>query len=220
MKKYILTIFTILLLITSISSITYAWFTYVEHKSVATFEAGVLAVSVIKDNVNADYDIEINNLAYLDYENEFIINDDNMTNIMASSHRFDIILDENAPQAKANISFDESLLDSGIIYLVIYEGMDLSDSASLTTDYASIISSVTNNGSLTKAEEIEAIKTYNEQTLYDISQLELNHDTSFTFQVVIWGDYDEVVDQNNYLDQTYTLTMNVDLINSKGDFES
>ncbi|QWB95560.1 hypothetical protein KHQ89_06290 [Mycoplasmatota bacterium] len=45
MKKYIISALTILLLLTSITSVTYAWFTYVERKSLASIEAGVLSVS-------------------------------------------------------------------------------------------------------------------------------------------------------------------------------
>lgn len=218
MKKYILSILVILLLLASISSVTYAWFTYVNKKSLAEFEAGVLAVSLLKDDITVTQDIEIDNLAYLDYENEFKINDDDMTNIMASSHRFDIILDEESPQAKVNISFDETQLDEGMIYLVIYEGMDLDETATLTSDYAQLIQTII-SGASTKADELAAIDQYNEQSLLAMQQLALIKDSTITYQVVAWGDYDAVIDQTSYLDQTYTLTMHVDIINAKGDFQ-
>lgn len=218
MKKYILSILVILLLLASISSVTYAWFTYVNKKSLAEFEAGVLAVSLLKDDITVTQDIEIDNLAYLDYENEFKINDDDMTNIMASSHRFDIILDEESPQAKVNISFDETQLDEGMIYLVIYEGMDLDETATLTSDYAQLIQTII-SGASTKTDELAAIDQYNEQSLLAMQQLALVKDSTITYQVVAWGDYDAVIDQTSYLDQTYTLTMHVDIINAKGDFQ-
>lgn len=218
MKKYILSILVILLLLASISSVTYAWFTYVNKKSLAEFEAGVLAVSLLKDDITVTQDIEIDNLAYLDYENEFKINDDDMTNIMASSHRFDIILDEESPQAKVNISFDETQLDEGMIYLVIYEGMDLDETATLTSDYAQLIQTII-SGASTKTDELAAIDQYNEQSLLAMQQLALIKDSTITYQVVAWGDYDAVIDQTSYLDQTYTLTMHVDIINAKGDFQ-
>lgn len=218
MKKYILSVLTILLLLASISSVTYAWFTYVNKKSLAEFEAGVLAVSLLKDDVIVSQDIEIDNLAYLDYENEFKINDDNMTNIMASSHRFDIILDEESPQAKVNITFDETQLDDGLIYLVIYEGMDLDETATLSTDYAQIISSII-SAQTTKENELAAIDAYNEQALLAMQQLALTKNSTITYQVVVWGDYDAVIDQSAYLDQSYTLTMHVEIVNAKGDFQ-
>lgn len=218
MKKYILSVLTILLLLASISSVTYAWFTYVNKKSLAEFEAGVLAVSLLKDDVTVTQDIEIDSLAYLDYENEFKINDDNMTNIMASSHRFDIILDEESPQAKVNITFDETQLDDGLIYLVIYEGMDLDETATLTTDYAQLIQTII-SGSSTKTDELASIDAYNEQALLTMQQLSLTKNSTITYQVVVWGDYDAVLNQSAYLDQNYTLTMHVEIVNAKGDFQ-
>lgn len=218
MKKYILSVLTILLLLASISSVTYAWFTYVNKKSLAEFEAGVLAVSLLKDDVTVTQDIEIDSLAYLDYENEFKINDDNMTNIMASSHRFDIILDEESPQAKVNITFDETQLDDGLIYLVIYEGMDLDETAALTTDYAQLIQTII-SGSSTKTDELASIDAYNAQALLTMQQLSLTKNSTITYQVVVWGDYDAVLNQSAYLDQNYTLTMHVEIVNAKGDFQ-
>lgn len=218
MKKYILSVLTILLLLASISSVTYAWFTYVNKKSLAEFEAGVLAVSLLKDDVTVTQDIEIDSLAYLDYENEFKINDDNMTNIMASSHRFDIILDEESPQAKVNITFDETQLDDGLIYLVIYEGMDLDETATLTTDYAQLIQTII-SGSSTKTDELASIDAYNAQALLTMQQLSLTKNSTITYQVVVWGDYDAVLNQSAYLDQNYTLTMHVEIVNAKGDFQ-
>lgn len=218
MKKYILSALTILLLLASISSVTYAWFAYVNKKSLAEFEAGVLAVSLLKDDVTVTQDIEIDSLAYLDYENEFKINDDNMTNIMASSHRFDIILDEESPQAKVNITFDETQLDDGLIYLVIYEGMDLDETATLTTDYAQLIQTII-SGSSTKTDELASIDAYNAQALLTMQQLSLTKNSTITYQVVVWGDYDAVLNQSAYLDQNYTLTMHVEIVNAKGDFQ-
>lgn len=218
MKKYILSVLTILLLLASISSVTYAWFAYVNKKSLAEFEAGVLAVSLLKDDVTVTQDIEIDSLAYLDYENEFKINDDNMTNIMASSHRFDIILDEESPQAKVNITFDETQLDDGLIYLVIYEGRDLDETATLTTDYAQLIQTII-SGSSTKTDELAAIDAYNAQALLTMQQLSLTKNSTITYQVVVWGDYDAVLNQSAYLDQNYTLTMHVEIVNAKGDFQ-
>lgn len=218
MKKYILSVLTILLLLASISSVTYAWFTYVNKKSLAEFEAGVLAVSLLKDDVTVTQDIEIDSLAYLDYENEFKINDDNMTNIMASSHRFDIILDEESPQAKVNITFDETQLDDGLIYLVIYEGMNLDETATLTTDYAQLIQTII-SGSSTKTDELASIDAYNAQALLTMQQLSLTKNSTITYQVVVWGDYDAVLNQSAYLDQNYTLTMHVEIVNAKGDFQ-
>ena len=218
MKKYILSVLTILLLLASISSVTYAWFTYVNKKSLAEFEAGVLAVSLLKDDITITQDIEIDSLAYLDYENEFKINDDNMTNIMASSHRFDIILDEESPQAKVNITFDETQLDDGLIYLVIYEGMDLDETATLTSDYAQLIQTIISSAS-TKTDELTAIDAYNAQALLTMQQLSLTKNSTITYQVVVWGDYDAVLNQSAYLDQNYTLTMHVEIVNAKGDFQ-
>jgi hypothetical protein len=216
MKKYIISILTILLLLTSITSVTYAWFTYVERKSLASIEAGVLSVSVEHNNDTIYGTIEIEDLAFLDYENEFLTNDDDMTNIMASVQRYDIVLDDESPQALIDVTIDESSLDNGLIYLFIFEGID-ADENSLTTDYYSIIDSIV-SGYTTKADQLQAIKDYNEQALDLIPTLQVDAESAITFQIISWGDYDSLDNQSEYLDIVFSLNLEIDIINSKGDF--
>lgn len=216
MKKYIISTLTILLLLTSITSVTYAWFTYVERKSLASIEAGVLSVSVEHNNDTIYGTIEIDDLAFLDYENEFLTNDDDMTNIMASVQRYDVLLDDESPQALMNITIDESSLDNGLIYLFIFEGIDVDDN-SLTTDFYSIIDGIV-SGYSTKADQLQAIKDYNMQALNLIPTLNIDANSAITFQIIAWGDYDSVDIQEDYLDLVFTLDVEIDIVNSKGDF--
>jgi hypothetical protein len=216
MRKYIISILTVLLLLTSIVSVTYAWFTYVERKSLASIEAGVLSVSVEHNQDSIYGTIDIEDLAFMDYENEFLTNDDDMTNIMASAQRFDILLDDESPQAKISIAIDEASLANGFIYLFIYEGMDIA-SSSITTDYYALLQTII-AGSTTKAEQLQAISDYNMAAQDMIRTLNIDGNSSITFQIVAWGDYDAIDTQETYLDEVFSIQLDIDIINSKGDF--
>ncbi|QWB95559.1 hypothetical protein KHQ89_06285 [Mycoplasmatota bacterium] len=139
-----------------------------------------------------------------------------MTNIMASVQRYDVLLDDESPQALMNITIDESSLDNGLIYLFIFEGIDVDDN-SLTTDFYSIIDGIV-SGYSTKADQLQAIKDYNMQALNLIPTLNIDANSAITFQIIAWGDYDSVDVQEDYLDLVFTLDVEIDIVNSKGDF--
>ena len=215
MKKYIIALSVILLLITSIISVTYAWFTYVESKSLAEFDAGVLSISLYEDEVHASTNISFDDLAFIDYQNDFIDNQNDMINYMASSHRFDIELDDESPLTNVYIDLSEEQDQEGLIYIIIYEGVNI-NSTSLTTDYATIVSSII-FGYNDKEDQINAIDSYNEQVINDMSELILTSSDVLTFQVVAWGDYDALLDSSNYLNETFVLSLNITMINDKGE---
>lgn len=215
MKKYILSILVILLLITSITSATYAWFTYVHKKSLATFEAGFLGISLFKDDLEVSEDIVFDDIAFIDYQDDFINDEDGLLNQMASTHRFDLQLHEDSPQSKVYLSLSEVNTD-GLIYIIIYEGLNLSGTDALTTDYASLVHSII-AGSSTKEEQMAAIQLYNYNVSQSISQQIFGVGDRLTYQVIAWGDYDALNDQTGYMDTRFELTLNITVINSKGE---
>ncbi len=215
MKKYILSILVILLLITSITSVTYAWFTYVHKKSLATFEAGFLGISLFKDEVEVAEDIVFDDIVFIDYQDDFINNEDGLLNQIASTHRFDLELHEDSPQSKVYLSLSEVNTD-GLIYIIIYEGLNLSLTDEITTDYALLINSII-AGYNTKEEQMAAINLYNYNVSQSISQQVFSADDKLTYQIVAWGDYDALDDQAAYMDTVFELTLSITVINSKGE---
>ena len=80
---------------------------------------------------------------------------------MASVHRIDIVLGDESPQASTLIEFIEPEDQTGFLYIVIYEGLNLEEGAPLTSNYQSIINTVI-AGETTKEEQYAAIKAYND----------------------------------------------------------
>jgi len=214
MKKYITSILIIALLLASITSVTYAWFTYVEKKSLATFEAGVLSVQLYADQFHVTEDIQLDDLAFIDYQNDFVNNQNDSLNYMASSHRLDILLDEQSPMAKAYVTFTIPEGQEGLIYLVIYEGLNIGENA-ITSDYYAIVSSII-SGYSTKAEQLAAVDAYNQNVIDNIASQEFSVSDQLTFQLVVWGDYDALSSPETYLTDTYYMNMNITMVNSKG----
>ncbi len=214
MKKLYVSIIVILLIISSIASVTYAWFTYVERKSLATFEAGELSIKMRADDAQLDYHITINDLAFIDFENELILDKYNTFNHMATQVKIDIISDQDAPLSRHLVSIDQSQLIDGLIYIIIYEGMNNEDTEPLTSDYHTYISQII-DGYSTKEDQLNAISLHNQEVIELMYQEVLKPNDKITFQIVLWGDYDQLETPEQYLDETFTLTLIVASFNDK-----
>ena len=215
MKKIYISSIIILLIVSSIISVSYAWFTYVERKSLATFESGVLQISLEANDEMFNVDLAFDDLAFIDYENEVILDQYNTLNHMASSIKVDLVTDADAPLSRHKITLDESNLVSGLIYVIVYDGVNV-DPLLVTSDYHTYISNII-SGYTTKAEQLDAITAHNAQVLDDIYNQSLFGSDTLTFQVVMWGDYDMLTMSENYLDETFILSLKVESINDKGD---
>ena len=74
MKKYMLITLSILLLTGSLFSVSFAWFTYVQRKSVASFDSNEILVDLeVNDTIVIDNYV-LGDLAFIDYQNDFIDN--------------------------------------------------------------------------------------------------------------------------------------------------
>eukprot|EP01156_Anaeramoeba_ignava_P017836 Anaeramoba_ignava/a90141_120.p9 GENE.a90141_120~~a90141_120.p9 ORF type:complete len:220 (-),score=21.89 a90141_120:124-783(-) len=215
MKKTSLIVMLIVLIFTLIGSVTYAWFTYVEQKSLASFEAGVLAIETEINNETFSETYEITDIAYVDFDQD-VVNDVYGTfDYMASSNLIEIALDPQSPLAVHNITISEPNGQEGLLILLINEGLNLESGDPITSNYHDLIETIT-TGSSTPAEMRAAIDTYNASVLDDIFQTVMNTADTLFLQVVIWGDYDELSDPSNYLDLTYSLTISIDTVNARG----
>jgi len=214
MKKIYLSIIAILFIILTITSVSYAWFTYVETKSLATFEAGKLSIEMKANDHQFDYDLHLDEIAYLDYQNDVILNKYNVFNEMATVLKIDILLDENAPHARHHVVIENQDDLDGLIYMIIYEGVNVSDNT-LTTDYYSYLTNIIENIS-NKEDQLEAIKIHNQDMLDLIYAQTLNPSDKVTFQMILFGNYDDLDQETYYLDKTFHLNLKVESVNDKG----
>ncbi len=215
MNRKAVVIMLILAIFTLVSSVSYAWFTYVEQKSLASFEAGVLSVYTTMNDEPFSTTYNITDIAYVDFEND-VINDVSQTfDLMASSNVIDIQLDPQSPLAVHEITISEPTNQEGLLILLINEGINLESGAPITSNYHDLIETIT-TGSSTAEEMRLAIDLYNQSVLDDIHQTVMSTSDTLSLQVVVWGDYNALSDPTNYLDLTFTLTITIDTINAKG----
>ncbi|MBU1141912.1 MAG: hypothetical protein KKG64_05240, partial [Firmicutes bacterium] len=73
------------------------------------------------------------------------------------------------------------------------------------------------DGLSTKEDQLAAIATYNQAVLEQMTTVIMNAGDMMTFQIVFWGDHDEAPDPMVFLDQVYSFSMIIDIVNSKGE---
>lgn len=161
-------------------------------------------------------DILVDDLAFIDYENEVILDKYQTFNHIASSVKIDIISDINAPLSKHLITIDETNLIPGLMYIIIYEGINIEDPSMMTTDYHTYINQII-SGYSTKEEQLLAVKAHNDQMLILMYNQVLKADDQMTFQIVMWGDYDSLTTPEAYLNESFVLSLKVESINDKGE---
>ncbi|MCR3905615.1 MAG: hypothetical protein NUK62_01110 [Tenericutes bacterium] len=216
MKRYILSILTIILLIASIATITYAWFTYVEKKSLATFEAGEISITAAANDQLIVDNILLEDLAFIDYQKDLIDNQSGQFDLMASSLTITIQNSDRSVLTRNKITLNEQGTQDGLLYFLVLDGVNIGGTAFINTNYQSQILSVI-SGYATKEEQLLAISNYNQQVLDEIYNTIIGASDVLTFQIVFWGDYDELVSPETYMDSTYSFSIFIDTINSKGE---
>lgn len=215
MRKIGLVIILIISLFTLVTGVTYAWFTYVEQKSLAVFEAGVLAVDTTINNEVFLETYEITDIAYVDFDQDVVNDVAGSFDAMASSHVINIELDPQSPLAVHDITITEPIGQEGLLILLINEGLNLASGAPITSNYHDLIETIT-TGYSTPEDMRLAIDTYNQSVLDNVFNTVMSNSDTLSLQVVVWGDYDELSDPSNYLDLTYTLTVSIETINARG----
>lgn len=215
MRKHIIIALSIFLIIVSITSISYAWFTYVHRKSLAQFVSNEIdIIAEINESLVIDQ-ITLDTMPYIDYQNDLILNESGMLNEMASTIEIVIRVPNGSPLSKHKIQF-EDLSASSLIYLIVYDGINKEEPYTFKKTYHEEISVII-AGLTTKQEQLNAINLHNQQVLDDIYQVLTKSDDTLFIQIAIWGDYDEVIDQANYLNQVYNFRLVIDSVSSKGE---
>ncbi|GEM_PF-619302 len=216
LKIKLTSLFTVIILMMSIPTVVYAWMTYVEEKSFVTITSGEIAVTTYANEQITINDIDLEDLAYIDYQKDFIDNDSLSLDVMASSLRIDLVASDNSVSIKHQIQLIDTSSQAGLLYFIIYEGLNIDEEIGLSTDYYSRVSAII-SGYATKTEQLDAITAYNQTILDQMNEVIMVASDDMTFQIVFWGDYDEAPDPLIYLDQVYSFSMIIDIVNSKGE---
>ncbi|MFH2117882.1 MAG: hypothetical protein ABII85_07510 [Bacillota bacterium] len=216
LKIKLTSLLAVLILMMSIPTVVYAWMTYVEVKSFVTISAGEIAVTTYANEQVTIDNIDLEDLAYVDYQNEFILDQSQTLDLMASSLRIDILASEQSVSIKHRIQLIDNSSQVGLLYFIVYDGLNVNEGLGIQTNYHTMLTAII-NGLSTKEDQLAAIATYNQAVLDQMTTVIMNAGDMMTFQIVFWGDHDEAPDPMVFLDQVYSFSMIIDIVNSKGE---
>ena len=207
MKKYMMIVIILLLIIVFTSSMTYAWFTYVQRKSVATFDSNELLVDVTLNDEVVTQSKNLKNLAFIDFNEDLLLNTNQAFNEVGQVVEFKITLGEQSPLSRYVIDFN--ITDPALIYIIIGD--------ELITDYHLYINQIINPLD-TKEAILNDITLHNSNLLSSLeSKIMLPGETQ-TFKIIFWGDYDALVSPENYLSYQANITVDLTIVNAYGDY--
>lgn len=208
-----LLIVTLILFATlSTALITHAWFTYVQRKSIARFVSNEIVVETRANDELILDQLDLDELAYIDFENDLMNDLSNVFDEMATSIDIDIILSSNSPLSRHIITVDVN--HDAIIMLIVFEGINLNSQHEKNTAYYSLIQTI--YSPLTeRADIMDAIHLYNQSILNDIKNTTLFPGDKLSFQLVFWVDYDLIEYPENYLDYEFSMTVSINSVSAK-----
>ena len=196
----------------STALITHAWFTYVQRKSIARFVSNEIVVETRANDELILDQFDLDELAYIDFENDLMNDLSNVFDEMATSIDIDIILSSNSPLTRHIINVDVN--HDAIIMLIVYEGINLGSQHQKNTAYYSLIQTI--YSPLTeRADIMDAIHLYNQSILNDIKNTTLFPGDKLSFQLVFWVDYDLIEYPENYLDYEFSMTVSINSVSAK-----
>ncbi|MBN2268767.1 MAG: hypothetical protein JXC35_05000 [Acholeplasmataceae bacterium] len=215
MRKYSLIIMSILIIVLSVVGVSYAWFTYLETKSLASFTAGEIDLELRANHEIVIDNYDLSNLAYIDYEDDLISNISGSFDDMASILRLDFIASDNTVAIKNQFELIENTSTQGLIYLILFEGLNMTLEDPIQSNYYDIIHGIIQS-ELTKEGQLQAIRDYNQATIDYLESIILTSGQTMTIQIVFYGDYDDLPVGEDYLNQSFPFTLVINTINEKG----
>ncbi|MCF7930926.1 MAG: hypothetical protein K9L02_05415 [Acholeplasmataceae bacterium] len=216
MRRLGIIIVLVILTFSIIISSTYAWLTYVQKKGFVGVETHEISLVLDVNSSEVTESLVIDDLAFIDYQNDFVANTSGMLNQMASSWLIKLTASNTSPLAKHQVTLD--LNHNGLIYLLIYEGMN-GELSSYISEYNLLVDLII-SGYATKEEQLNAIDVHNQLVLDEIYSQEFRPLDYVEFQIVIWGDYDALDPEISYLDVSFEFSLSIQSVNSKGEVVS
>lgn len=206
MKKIIHIGLWLIIIMLILSTVTYGWFSYVQRKSVATFVSNDIdAVVSINDEI-INETLALPNLAFIDFQNDFIDDKNQAFNDIAQEMRISLTLDVNSPLSR--FLFDIVVNQDEIIYVIILdEGI---------TDYHLFVSQFIEVGD-TKEDILIKIDLYNTDQIITLNNQIVFPDETLNFKLVFWADYDQLETPELYNDFQAEVYLDLRIVSAYGD---
>jgi hypothetical protein len=198
--KKILTIS--LLLLTLITSV-YAWFVFSKSSPIGEFRIGELVVQITKDGESFQ-NVSLETLMYIDLQKDLVEDKTNTFDDVSTSLMFEIEALINSYPVRNIIDFSFPDGQDPLLYLIIYEGINLDATHEKLTSYHNFILSLVSENEDDPNAFLNAIENYNTSTLEFISELILEPNDIISIQIIFWGLYDTLSLPASYLDLDYT----------------
>lgn len=210
------TLLLILSLFVLIPTTVYAWIAYVEQKGFVTLESGDIVIDVHANDQVFGQNLLLDDLTFIDFEKDLINDQTETFNMIASPLKVTIDVEEDSLSLKNRLSVEG--IESGLLYLVIFEGLNLEESDELITDYQTYIETITGTAT-TMPQKRQALLDHNEAVFAQIEALVLESEDDITLQFVFWGDYDMLEVSQDGIDTDYAITLLIETIQARGDFD-
>ncbi len=206
-KKWIILLLILVLL--SLASSTYAWFTYVQRKSLVSFVSNDISYSFEINDEPVMINMLIDDLVYVDFEDDILNNHSNELENIVSIQTFEVKLSPSAPYSK--VEFDiEGLNQLGLIPIIVYQTEI--EPFNFHAYLLSIIDSIQE-----KEAQMTSIHAHNEQMIVALNEKILSPGESLTYDIYLLGDYDQAAVIGDYKDLTYNLLISLRLSTNLGD---
>lgn len=214
MRKWMI-ISLLIMMISAIASVTYAWFTYVQRKSLVQLTSNDIDALLTLNDEFITTSFEIKGLTYIDFEKEVMISTvSDGFNEVGKNYTLKISVSETSPIMK--VLLELSSVHPELIILWIDEGIMTSD-MTYTTDYLSYIKSLAID-STTKDEFMLTIGKNNQEVLENLSIKELRPGDTYVLQLIVWADYNALPPEDDYLTKSYDISLDFYMISGKGEF--
>jgi hypothetical protein len=206
MKKLIHVGLWIISIMLILSTITFTWFSYVQRKSVAVFVSNDLEAVVSLNDEIINETMTLSNLAFIDFENDFIDDKNQAFNAIAQEMRISLTLDENSPLSR--FLFDIAINQDEIIYVIILDEE--------IVDYHQFMTQFVQQND-TKEDILNKITSYNTEQIITINNLIVFPNETINFKIVLWADYDQLETPELYHNFQAEVYIDLRIVSAYGD---
>jgi hypothetical protein len=188
------------------STITFTWFSYVQRKSVATFVSNDIDALVSINDELINETLTLSNLAFIDFQNDFIDDKNQAFNDIAQEMVISLTLDENSPLSR--FLFDIVIDKEEIIYVIILDE-EIIDYHLFMTQFIEPTD--------TKEDILNKIDSYNTTQIITLNNQIVFPSDKVEFKIVIWADYDQLETPSLYENFQAEIFMDLRIVSAYSD---
>lgn len=210
--SFILIIFSILLLT---ATVVFGWLVFNKNKSMVQFKNGEIIVSTKINEMVDINDLQLQDIAYVDFVNDVLWNSSGDLNKMASVVSVQIINDVNSPDVKNLIELTETT-GNGLLYMIVYEGKNiLPELIGEPMDYYSLLQTIF-GGESNPTNARALLAANNELVIQNMASEKLEGSDWMSFQIVSWGDFNVLANPLSYLAYTFEIDLSISTVQWEG----